>query len=220
MWRIAWTLALPLVLAACSLNDFLISHQSPAQGSEVTFSGTVVENVPACAYDADCYFTVQSDDATWTVIYGEGRRVPTPERPLCIENGEAGTVAFALVPGDEVRVSARVIDDHTVATCYSTEYAITLLAPSAAIGSEVTLTGVVVETIDTCVLDGICALVVDAEDGRYTVIYNVGEGECASSGALDPAIAIGDTVAIFAMVTGNAELSTCPSVQYTITRVE
>jgi hypothetical protein len=216
MWRFCLTLAMLLVLAACSLDDFLIAPQSPAQGSDVTFSGTVVENVPGCTYDADCYFTVESDGATWTVIYGEGRRVPTPERPLCIENGEAGTIAFALVPSDEVRVSARVIDGHTVATCYSTASTITLLAPAAPIGSEVTITGVVVETIDTCVLDGICALVVDTPDRRYTVIYNVGEGECASSGMLDPAISIGDTVEVFALVTGNGELSTCPSMDYYI----
>ena len=218
MWRTGLLLGLMLVLAACSLDDFLIPPHPPAAGGEVTITGIVLENVPACAYDADCYFTVETDNTTWTVIYGEGRRAPTPERPLCIESGLAGTIAFGLVPGDRVRVFARVIEDHTAATCYSTDYTIQLISPAAEVGSEMTITGIVVDTLDDCVLDGICALLVDTLEGRYTVVYNPGEAECPNFAALDMTIGLHDTVEVFAMVTGNFELSTCPSMHYYITR--
>ena len=64
----------------------------------------------------------------------------------------------------------------------------------------------------------ITGIVVDAADGRYTVVYNPGEAECPNFAALDMTIDLHDTVEVFAMVTGNFELSTGPSMHYHITR--
>lgn len=216
MRPIGLLLATVLILTACSLDDFFPDPVQPTVGGNQTFTGIVVENVPGCTYDADCYFTVETADAIWTVYYSEGRRAPTPERPVCLENGNAANIAFGLFPGDEVRVFARVIDDHTAATCYANDYTIEVLTPAANVGSEMTITGVVVDTIEDCVFDGICALVVDAADGRYTVVFSPGEAQCPNFAALDMTIGLGDTVEVFAMVTGNYELFTCPSMTYYI----
>ena len=218
-----WLLLLAWSMTACTFSDLFdiqpTSEPPISSNDEVTIIGTVVENVPACAYDADCYLRVDTGAALWTIFYGEGRRVPTADRPLCIENGDASETAFRLALGDEVAVYARVVEDHVLATCYAPEYSIRLIRSAADIGSEVTITGVVVDTIDHCAVDGICALVIDTDEGRYTVIYNPGATMCLNPNVPREPISIGDTVEVFAVVTGNFELYTCPSEAYHISRI-
>lgn len=213
---LAWT------ITACTFSDLFDRQptpEPPIMSNEATIVGMVVENVQACAYDADCYLLVDTGAALWKILYGEGRREPTADRPLCIENGDASAMAFRLAVGDEVAVFARVVEDHVLETCSMPEYSIRLIRPAADVGSEVTITGVVVDTIDHCTVDGICALVIDASDGRYTVIYNPGATMCTNPNVPGEPISLGDTVEVFAVVTGNFELYTCPSEAYHISRV-
>jgi catabolite regulation protein CreA len=82
------------------------------------------------------------------------------------------------------------------------------------IGDEVNLTGTVVDTIDDCVVDGICAFVVDTDRGRINAIWAEGMTRCA--GTMDSAIAVGDTVNIRGTVTAADSVSICGGANYFI----
>ena len=82
------------------------------------------------------------------------------------------------------------------------------------IGDEVDLTGTVVDTIDDCVVDGICAFVVDTDRGRLKAIWAEGMHRCA--GTMDSGINIGDTVNIRGAVTATDSVSICGGAGYFI----
>ncbi|MGF1507273.1 MAG: hypothetical protein ACFB51_19420 [Anaerolineae bacterium] len=81
-------------------------------------------------------------------------------------------------------------------------------------GEEVTLRGEVVGTIDDCAFDGICALVIETEQGRVDAIW--AEGMLRCEGSFEDGIQIGDTIAVFGIVRSSSEVSICPSADYYI----
>jgi hypothetical protein len=93
-------------------------------GTEVSIRGTVIENNQGCAADADCFLSVETENGIFKVVYGEGRRIPTPDHVLCLANDAANAIGFSIVAGAEVEVFARVRDDGALATCYDQKYTI------------------------------------------------------------------------------------------------
>jgi len=65
-------------------------------------------------------------------------------------------------------------------------------------GSEVTLSGVVVDTIDDCAADGICAYVLDTAIGEIDAIWAEGMMRC--EGTLAENISVGEEVQVFGLV--------------------
>jgi hypothetical protein len=86
-------------------------------------------------------------------------------------------------------------------------------APALVPGEEVRFRGTVVDTIDDCVVDGICALVVETDTGRYTAVWSQGMRQCL--GNIENGIAIGDPVEVF----GRAQDTASVSIVYSIQRV-
>lgn len=86
--------------------------------------------------------------------------------------------------------------------------------PDLQIGSEINLSGTVVDTIDDCVVDGICAYVVDTDQGRITAIWAEGMQRC--EGTMDAGINVGDTVTIRAEATATDTVSICSRATYFI----
>jgi hypothetical protein len=82
------------------------------------------------------------------------------------------------------------------------------------VDEEITLTGHVVDTIDDCVVDGICALIIEAEAGRYIVVWNQGWIPCEGKMARD--IPANTTLEVFGVVTDENTVSICPSPDYYI----
>lgn len=82
------------------------------------------------------------------------------------------------------------------------------------IGDEVNLTGTVVDTIDDCIVDGICAFVVDTDQGQINAIWAEGMRRC--EGTMDSGIAVGDTVTIRGAVTDADSVSICGGAGYFI----
>lgn len=75
-------------------------------------------------------------------------------------------------------------------------------------GSEVSLTGVVVDTIDTCAADGICAYVLDTAIGEIDAIWAEGMMRC--EGTLAEDISIGEEVQVFGLVQDDtSQVSIC-----------
>ncbi|NOK57685.1 MAG: hypothetical protein GFH27_549303n50 [Chloroflexi bacterium AL-W] len=86
-----------------------------------------------------------------------------------------------------------------------------------AVGSTARLTGEVVDTIDDCAFDGICAYVVDTDQGQYKAIWAPGMISC--EGTMDEHIVVGDTVEIFGEVTEADSISICTNSTYSIHKV-
>jgi hypothetical protein len=218
-------LAVVWVLVGCSFGQMFSSSDEPDSltVSEMTISGTVLENNQGCAADADCYLTVETEDGTFTVIYGEGRRLPVEGQALCDANPDMYNFGFSVAIGAEVEIYARVREDGTLATCYDPQYTIQVLSEGDApmnAGEVLTFTGTIVEHINDCIFDGICAWVVESDGTRYTVIYSPGMMMCPNPNGIIEEIAIGDTVAVTAEVVGENELLLCNSTDYTLRKVQ
>lgn len=85
------------------------------------------------------------------------------------------------------------------------------------VGGTARLTGEVVDTIDDCAFDGICAYVVDTDQGQYKAIWAPGMISC--EGTMDEHIVVGDTVEIFGEVTEADSISICTNSTYSIHKV-
>jgi hypothetical protein len=216
-------LALAWVLVGCSFGQMFSGSNEPESltVSEMTINGTVLENNQGCAADADCYLVVETEDGTFTVVYGEGRRLPVEEQPLCDANPDVYNFGFTVEVGAQVEIFARVREDGTLATCYDPQYTIQVLrSGDAPMGEVLTFTGTVVEHINDCIFDGICAWVVESDNTRYTVIYSPGMMMCPNPNGIVEEIGIGDTVAVTAEVVGENELLLCNSTDYTLRKVQ
>lgn len=214
-------LALVWVLVACTFGVMFGEPDSVTADNEITIRGVVVENNQGCAADADCYLTVETENGTYTVIYGEGRRMPVEEQPLCDANPDVYNFGFGVTSGTEVEIFARVREDGTLATCYDSKYTIEVVDEgSEPVGEVLSFTGTVVEHINDCIFDGICAWVVESDGTRYTVIYAPGMMQCPNPNAITDEIVIGDTVEVTAEVVGTNELLLCNSTDYTLRRVQ
>ena len=86
-----------------------------------------------------------------------------------------------------------------------------------AVGSTARLTGEVVDTIDDCAFDGICAYVVDTDQGQYKAIWEPGMIPC--EGTMDADIVVGDTIEIFGEVVDTDSISICTDSTYTLRKV-
>ena len=216
-------LALVWMLVGCTSGDMFSGTNEPDSSgadNEVTILGVVVENNQGCAADADCYLTVETEDGTFTVIYGEGRRLPVEEQPLCDANPDVYNFGFSVAVGTEVEIFAREREDGTLATCYDPKYTIEVLSEEAPMGTVLTINGTVIEHINDCIFDGICAWVVESNGIPYTVIYAPGMMQCPNPNAITEEIAIGDTVEVTAEVVGTNELLLCNSTDYTLRKVQ
>ncbi|MEM8533142.1 MAG: hypothetical protein AAGF95_20015 [Chloroflexota bacterium] len=85
------------------------------------------------------------------------------------------------------------------------------------VGSTARITGEVVDTIDDCAFDGICAYVVDTDQGQYKVIWAPGMIPC--HGTMDGDIVVGDTVEVFGEVTEADSLSICTDSTYSLRKI-
>jgi hypothetical protein len=87
-------------------------------------------------------------------------------------------------------------------------------APAPAPGDEFQFQGTVVDTIDDCVVDGTCALVVETDTGRYTAVWAEGMRQCAGdfAGGVD----IGDEVEVFGSAQEGDRVSICDADTYYI----
>lgn len=86
-----------------------------------------------------------------------------------------------------------------------------------AVGSTARLTGDVVDTIDDCAFDGICAYVIDTDQGQYKVIWAPGMMPC--KGTMDDNIVVGATVEVFGEVMEVDSISICTDSTYIIRKV-
>lgn len=82
------------------------------------------------------------------------------------------------------------------------------------VGEAIQIQGTVVDTINECIVDGICAHVVDTDTEQYTVIWAPGMIPC--EGQVEPEIAVGDTVDVYAEVQAADTLSVCTAQDYFI----
>lgn len=87
-------------------------------------------------------------------------------------------------------------------------------APALVPGDEVQFQGTVIDTVDDCVVDGTCALVVETDTGRYSVVWAEGMRQCAGDYA--GGVAIGDQVEVFGAVQEHDRVSICGSDTYAI----
>jgi hypothetical protein len=76
-------------------------------------------------------------------------------------------------------------------------------------GDEVQLRGTVVDTIYECVVDGICALVVESDGGRYTAVWAEGMQRC--EGEIEDGLARGDAVEVHGVAQDTDRVSICRS---------
>lgn len=103
----------------------------------------------------------------------------------------------------------------TVSACGLFGFSTSPDTPDLNPGDTITLTGEVVDTIDDCAFDGICALVVEADGERWEVIYAPGMMMC--EGEYDGQAGVGSTVEVYAEVTENpGELTICTTTGYYI----
>ncbi|NJK81676.1 MAG: hypothetical protein HC876_16835 [Chloroflexaceae bacterium] len=83
-----------------------------------------------------------------------------------------------------------------------------------AVNQEMQISGPVVDTIDDCAFDGLCAYVIETEQGRYNAIWAQGMLPC--EGQVDQHIAVGATIEVFGVVTDATSVSICASTDYYI----
>lgn len=82
------------------------------------------------------------------------------------------------------------------------------------VGTVVQLTGTVVGTIDDCAADGICAYVIDTDQGQYNAIW--AEGMIPCEGQLADNIGVGDTIEANGQATNADSVSICAAPEYFI----
>lgn len=83
------------------------------------------------------------------------------------------------------------------------------------VGETVTLTGTVTGSIDACVVDGICAVILENENGQYEAIWNNG-GWTQCMGEMERNIPHGAMVTVYGRVESENQVSICPSEKYYI----
>lgn len=87
-------------------------------------------------------------------------------------------------------------------------------SPTAAttIGETLTVSGTVVDTINDCIVDGICAYVVESEGVRYDIIWAEGMLRCEGEYT---ELSIGDSVTAFGeVINESGGVSICRSDKY------
>ncbi|MFP4439278.1 MAG: hypothetical protein ACLFVO_18710 [Chloroflexaceae bacterium] len=82
------------------------------------------------------------------------------------------------------------------------------------VGEAVQMQGTVVDTVDDCAFDGICAYVVETDQGAYNVIWSEGMTPVPCQGDIDTGITVGDMVEFSAEVRTADSVSVCPSADY------
>jgi len=88
------------------------------------------------------------------------------------------------------------------------------------IGEEISVVGTVRENDHACEADLQCILHLDAADGLVAVVYSSAFPQpCPNEDATRAGLAVeaGERVEVFARVTAQRELSTCPDPRYSIT---
>ncbi|MCA9884505.1 MAG: hypothetical protein KC546_02090 [Anaerolineae bacterium] len=91
------------------------------------------------------------------------------------------------------------------------------------VGEDLQITGPVIDTIDDCAFDGICALAVDTKDyGLVYVIWSEGMTINGCSGQYEGEIGENDEVEAFGQVTellDGTAITICPSADYYVRSV-
>jgi len=96
----------------------------------------------------------------------------------------------------------------------STDGGLPVPPPMSEPTGELSISGIVTGTVDDCAFDGICALIVEAEDSTYQVNWAEGMMQCMGEYTGD--VAVGDTVDVFAATLEPGTLSICSGEQYYI----
>ena len=87
------------------------------------------------------------------------------------------------------------------------------------VGGTFTVVAPVIDTIDDCAFDGICALVLDTGAfGEVPAIW--ASGMIACQGQLEDGIVIGDTVEVYGEVLADNQVTICTAPEYYIKKIQ
>jgi len=216
-------LLIALAVSACGLSEFFTTESDinaptiEVSAGDVNLTGTVTATVDDCAFDGICALIVETDSGTYQVNWAEGMM------------GCLGEYTGDVAVGDTVDVFAETREPGTVSICGGEAYFIRKQGqaqlPLTPIGEEgppmaqpggetLNLTGTVTATVDDCAFDGICALIVETDNGTYQV--NWAEGMMGCLGEYTGDVAIGDTVDVFAEAREPGTVSICSGEQFYI----
>ena len=94
------------------------------------------------------------------------------------------------------------------------------IEPIGEIGTTITVTGSVIETIDDCVVDGICAFVVQIETGeQITVVWSEGDSPNCFNNPFPPGditIETGENIEAYGRIVDAGSISVCGDESYYI----
>ena len=84
--------------------------------------------------------------------------------------------------------------------------------PSLNIGETAAIEGAIVDTIDDCAFDGICAVIVETDQGRITV--NWAEGDVPCLGQMDSSLPSEVAIEAFGQVLAEDTITICSDASY------
>ena len=222
------TIILAMSLTACGLFNFADSAENPTIETQ-TITGTVIENIQEVPVDGNNSLVVETETGTVSVLYMEGGLVPQEvAEQQCNDNGSVAQFAQSLQTGDSVEIFGATHEFYDLEVCSNSDFYITLL-DSEPETSEATrqVTGTIVDFINECPVDGICAYVIETDEGQeVTVIWVEGDSpNCANDPfGLDNGIDIfgaeDDRIEAFGTVVDDNTISVCGDDSYYISFIE
>ena len=149
-------------------------------GQEESITGVVYENVMQVPVDGNNFLMVDVEIGRVLVLYQEGGRVPADmAEQQCNNNPLVAESAQRIQAGDTVEIfGVRRTDVYLLDVCSSSDYYINVIQSASDeeeddMQTTGQVTGTIVDFINDCPVDGICAYVVETETGeRVTVIWS------------------------------------------------
>ncbi|GAB5494347.1 MAG: hypothetical protein Phog2KO_45620 [Phototrophicaceae bacterium] len=222
------TIALAISLTACGLFTFSEDVITPVAETQ-TITGTVIENNQQASVDGNNFLVVETETDVISVLYLQGGRVLSEySGQQCNTNELVADFAQSIQVGDAIEVYGATHDLYTMEVCSNTDFYITVLETDSPAPDDTTrqVTGNIIDFINECPVDGICAYVIETDAGEeITVIWVEGDSPNCSN---DP-FGISDTdifgaednrIEAFGTVVDDNTISVCGDNSYYISFVE
>lgn len=222
------TTILAISLTACGFFTFSEDVISPAQETQ-TITGVVLANSQEVPVDGNNSLLVETDTGAITVLYMEGGLVPAEvAEQQCNDNSVVAQFAQEIQVGARVEIFGASHEFYDLEVCSNTDFYITILDDDTQSSDDTRqVTGYIVDFINECPVDGICAYVIETDAGQeVTVIWVEGDSpNCANdpfglNNGIDIFGAEDDYIEAFGTIVNEDTISVCGDDSYYISFIE
>src|SRR5690606_1323118 len=179
--------------------------------------------------DGNNVLVIETETGTVNVLYMEGGLVlPEFAEQQCNDNDAVAQFAQSLQVGDRVEIFGAPHENFDLEVCSNTDFYITLLDTDPSADADTRqVTGTITGFINECPVDGICAYIVETDEGQeVTVIWVEGDSpNCANDpfgldNGVDVFAAEGNRIEAFGTVVSADTISFCGDDSYYISFIE